>query len=79
MAGKRSDIDFVMVRFPDHAVAIESLAPSQDFQELCEHLVLMWHLEREAGGGVEMRFQELRQDLEDELLDWVLRIPPTHH
>lgn len=78
MTGKLGDIEFAAARFPDRATAIWSLSEDEDFQELCEHLVLMCRLEHEAEGETEMRFKELRQSLEDELLDWVCRNPSTH-
>ena len=74
MSQEKDNFTFVATRYPEHTFIIDRMREHPDFQELCEHFVWMCRLENEETiDGERQRFTELRQNLEDELLEWLRR------
>ena len=74
MSEEKDNFAFATARYPEYAAAIDRMREHPDFQELCEHFVWMCRLENEKTiDGNRQRFTELRQSLEEELLDWLRR------
>lgn len=66
------DLEFVSTRLASHRAAISRLWHDPVFQELCEHLTTMCRLEADTPDEMK-RITELRQGLEQELLEWLSR------